>query len=168
TSGTHFVRPAAVGARTLTFGPGESTQTFTISVLPGTTVRVQTATLVLRSATGGAAVAIRGPATLRITDRDNSVGFDAPAFTVTENAGTANVTVRRTGTVGTVTVDFVTTPGTATAPGDYTALTGTLTFPSGTALRTIAVPIVNDAVLESTESFSLTLSNLAVTPGAAG
>jgi hypothetical protein len=159
-SGTAY----ALTPGTLTFGAGETSKTFTVGIPPNGTIGVQTATLLLSNATGGAVIATPGTATLRITDSGDSVGFETLGYTVDENAGLALVTVHRTGSAGTVQVDFATSDGTATAGGDYTATATTVTFPAGTTTRTVMVPIGNDAVLEPSESLTLTLSNPRLVP----
>lgn len=58
-----------------------------------------------------------------------------------------------------VTVQYATASGTALAGSDYTAVSGTVTFAPGETSRTVSVPVVRDLVLESTESFTLELSN---------
>jgi hypothetical protein len=58
-----------------------------------------------------------------------------------------------------VTVDYATADGTATAPADYAATSGSLTFPPGTGVRTVVVPVVGDALDEPTETFTLALAN---------
>ena len=58
-----------------------------------------------------------------------------------------------------ITVDYATADGTATQPGDYTQTTGTLTIDAGDTSASIEVPIVDDKVDESQESFTLSLSN---------
>jgi Calx-beta domain/Glycosyl hydrolase family 99/Calcineurin-like phosphoesterase len=58
-----------------------------------------------------------------------------------------------------VTVSYATANGTATSPVDYTASSGSLTFAPGELSKTIAVPVVGDAVVEPDETFSLSLSN---------
>ncbi|PQO46656.1 Ig-like domain-containing protein [Blastopirellula marina] len=81
-------------------------------------------------------------------------------MTVDETAGTVTFTVTLDPTADeTVTVDFTTIDGTATAGSDYVATSGTLTFPVGTATRTITVPILDDSFVENSESFTIQLSN---------
>lgn len=57
-----------------------------------------------------------------------------------------------------VTVNYATSDGSATAPADYTASAGAVTFDPGEVTKQISVPIVNDAVDESTENYTVTLS----------
>ena len=58
-----------------------------------------------------------------------------------------------------VSVDYATADGSATAGQDYTATSGTLTFDAGESSKTIAVPLLDDAIDEGEETFTLTLSN---------
>ena len=84
--------------------------------------------------------------------------------TVNEDAGTATVTVSLNIAVpGGFTVNFATADGTATSPGDYTPASGTLTF-AGTAgeTQTFTVTIIDDAVIEATETINVALSNPSV------
>ncbi|MDC6366097.1 MULTISPECIES: beta strand repeat-containing protein [Flavobacteriaceae] len=77
---------------------------------------------------------------------------------VNETAGTANFTVTHggTNTLGPFTLDFQTVDGSALAGSDYTSTSGTLSF-SGTIgdTETITVPITNDGVAESAETFTI-------------
>ena len=59
----------------------------------------------------------------------------------------------------TVTVDYETEDGTAIAGDDYTATSGTLTFDVGEAQKIITVPLIDDTVEDSGETFKLALSN---------
>ena len=58
-----------------------------------------------------------------------------------------------------VTVDYRTQDGTATAGSDYTSTSGTLTFAPGEDKKTVSVPIMDDAVEDNGETFTLVLSN---------
>lgn len=59
----------------------------------------------------------------------------------------------------TVTVDYATEAITTTEGTDYTAAKGTVTFAAGETRKTVSVPISNDAVEDSGETFRLVLSN---------
>ena len=81
----------------------------------------------------------------------------------TESAGPVSLSVIMTsGSVTTQTVDYATSDGSATAGSDYTATSGTLTFTSGQTSKTIPVPLIDDALNEADETFTLTLSNATV------
>ena len=57
-----------------------------------------------------------------------------------------------------VTVDYATRDGTATAGEDYTATRGTLAFAAGETEKTVEVPILDDALDEGEETFTLKLT----------
>ena len=59
-----------------------------------------------------------------------------------------------------VSVDYATADGTATAGVDYTATSGSVVIRKGTINTEIAVPVLNDAVEDDGETFTLTLSNV--------
>ena len=58
-----------------------------------------------------------------------------------------------------VTVDFSTANGSATAGSDYTAVSGKLTFAKNEMDKTILIPVRDDRLAESTESFIVRLAN---------
>ena len=82
-----------------------------------------------------------------------------------DDAVVFNVTVALPQSVGTpptspeVALDYTTVAGTAAAGSDYTAVSGTLTIPAGSRRATVAVPLRDDTRAESTEAFTLRLSN---------
>jgi hypothetical protein len=80
--------------------------------------------------------------------------------TVPENSAAATLTVNLSVAAWTtVTLDYTTVDGSALAESDYTPVSGTLSFAPGETSKTISLPIVNDAVTETEESFGLNLSN---------
>ncbi|MEO8673287.1 MAG: Calx-beta domain-containing protein [Tahibacter sp.] len=83
------------------------------------------------------------------------------AQTVPESAGTATINVERiNGSEGAVSVAYTTVPGTAVAPDDYATSAGVLQWADGdTAPKPISVSIVNDAVTEPPETFTIALSS---------
>jgi hypothetical protein len=121
-------------------------------------------TAVLSAPTGGATLGA-ATATVTLTSDDvppvGTIELQTLAVSVDETAGTVTLNVARTGgSNGAVTVDFATADATAAAASDYTATSGTLTWESGdTAVKTVVVPILDDALVENPETFQLTLSN---------
>ena len=86
----------------------------------------------------------------------------APAsYTVAESVGNVTVHVTRTGGAdGAVSVNYAATAGTATAGTDFTPTSGTLNWANGdSADKTFQVAVLNDTVVESTETVNLALSN---------
>ena len=78
------------------------------------------------------------------------------------NGTTSNVPVTlwlSRAATGTVVVDYRTANGTATAGSDYTAVAGSLAFAAGETRKTVQVPILDDNVEDSGETFYLVLSN---------
>src|SRR5262249_17294851 len=60
----------------------------------------------------------------------------------------------------TVRANYATQAFTATAGSDYSSVSGSLTFAPGETTKTIAVPLINDTVQESTEDFFVNLPSL--------
>ncbi len=93
---------------------------------------------------------VGGPATLSVADAEAREGADeAMAFRVTLGRAVS----------GTVTVDYATADGTAVAGEDYTRTQGTLSFAQGELEKTVSVPILDDALDEGSETFTLRLRN---------
>lgn len=88
------------------------------------------------------------------------LSFDVANASVAENAGTylANITLSNSYPFD-VSVDVSASNGTADA-SDFTFSTSTVTFPANsTTIQTVSVVIIDDAIAENNEDFSLTLSN---------
>ncbi|WP_162560690.1 Calx-beta domain-containing protein [Methylobacterium durans] len=58
-----------------------------------------------------------------------------------------------------ITVAYSSLNGSATAGSDYTATSGTLTFAPGETTKTISVPVIDDTLVESSETFQVRLSS---------
>ena len=86
---------------------------------------------------------------LAVTDGAAAEGDQVLEFTVRLNVASSQ----------TVTVEYATADGTATADEDYEATTGTLTFPALVTTQTIRVPIIDDALDEAVEAFTVALGN---------
>ena len=89
-----------------------------------------------------------------------SVAFSMASYTVNSTAGTATITVVRSGNLDVaVSVNYATSNGTAKANQDYTPVAGTLVFPPNAVDESFTVPILdNQAPSASPLSVSLTLS----------
>jgi len=87
------------------------------------------------------------------------IRFSSSSYIVNENEGYIVLTVNRTGSSnGVVHVSYSTANGTATAGADFTAFNGTLSWADGDiSPKTITIPITNDGVYESNETFSVNL-----------
>ena len=98
--------------------------------------------------------------------------FGAPSYTVTEGAGTINISVLRGGDLSRESkVDFLTTNGTALDRSDYTRASGRLFFAAGETSKTFTVLITDDAFVEGDEQLTLSLvdasnSTQIISPGA--
>ncbi len=158
---------------TLTFGLGQTSQTFLVPILDdGLVEGVETLSLRLTNPgpAGSTTLGARTTAKLRIIDSELTLRFTATPYTVRESAGVATITVELTGVnATTVTVNWAASDGTAQAGSDYgtrgstTPPSGTLVFPPGgtpatVRTRTFTVPILQDSILEATETVNLTLS----------
>jgi len=109
-----------------------------------------------------------GPSTLQ---------FSQPGYNVIEGAKSLTVTVTRTGdTAGTASVDYRTADsdtftvgcsdtvnnfGGAYARCDYATSVDTLAFAAGETAKTFSVPIIDDALAEGNETFTIALTNVA-------
>ncbi|HEV8578898.1 MAG TPA: Calx-beta domain-containing protein [Thermoanaerobaculia bacterium] len=147
---------------TLIFAPGTISSTIAVRVLTNS-VEQTDRSLLVRLDAPEVAVLADPEAVGTIRDDDGIVINLSNDVSVTEgDSGTvnANFTVSVTNNnQKTVTVNYSTASGTAASPADFTAVSGTLTFPPGTSLRTFAVPVVGDLVEEPLiESFQVALS----------
>ncbi len=151
-----------VASGTLTFNPGETTKTITVTVQgdvvdEGSSERF---TVNLSNATHATLYDAQGVGT--ITD-DDTASLAVSNVTVLEgNSGTTpavfTVTLSRPAAF-TVTVDYATANVTALAGSDYITASGTLTFTPGTTRQNVTVQVIGDTQDEPTEYFYLNLSN---------
>lgn len=157
-----------VGPTTVTWADGVASQTIRIEIVDDSSFEPGADETIVLTLTNASAGTIGSPAatTISIVDNDapppsaGQVALDAATLSVSEGAGTANLSVTRSGgSAGAVTVNYTTMAGTATAGADFVATTGTLTWADGqSGSRSIAVAVINDAVRESDETFTVVLS----------
>ena len=156
-AGTHYMPTNG----TLNFGPGETVKFFEVVVIDDGVINADRAiNLILSDATGGAVLGAQSRAQISVVNDDCRISFAISQFSVSENAGLADITVERIGsTVGTVSVDYTMTDNTATAGVDYIrANTTTLTFVNGQSNATFAVAVLDDDMVEPNEMVDLALS----------
>jgi hypothetical protein len=89
-----------------------------------------------------------------------NVFFATTAVSVNESAGTATVTVKRSGDLSqAIDVNYTTQNGTALAGSDYTATSGQLHFTALDESKDITIPITVDNIPEGFENFSVKLTS---------
>jgi hypothetical protein len=88
------------------------------------------------------------------------IEFNATTFSTNEVTTPATITLKRTGvTTAAASVLVSSSNGTATATSDYTAVAVTVSWAAGDAAnKTVNVPILDDRLVEGTETVTLTLS----------
>lgn len=147
---------------TLTFAPGDTSGTVTVTILEDTIDETDEDLTVTLSNPVSGTLGSPSSATLTITDNDAapSIAFDSGTYSTGEGDGTGTITVTLSNpSVFTVTVDYATGDGTATAGTDYTGISGTLTFEPGSTSDTFDVAIFEDTTDENDETVILTLTN---------
>ena len=164
TPGTDYT---AVAAGTLTFAPGETTQTISVTVNGDATAESdETVRLALSSPTPSGFVIATGMGTGTGTIVDD----DTPTLTIDSprvaegNSGTTEmtftVTLSPTSTGQVQVLWWEAAGGTAQSGTDYAALAGgTLTFAAGETSKTIAVEVRGDSEIEPDETVRVAISN---------
>lgn len=144
---------------------GADAQTFAIMLIDDALAEAaETVAITLTAVGGGAALGMPVNATLTIGDNDifnaGSLQLSSASYSVAEGAGSATISVSRSGgSDGAVSVDYSTAAGSATAGTDFTSASGTLSWADGdSATKTFQVSIVDDIVVESSETVQVTLS----------
>ena len=150
-------------AATVVFNPGVSAQTFYVPVLSTPTIDPPlTVPLVLSNVTGPAVLGL-AQATLTIADDQVGPGvlsFSTNSYSVVEDMGVATISVVRTGGFfGAISVNFATVLGGSAPPlAKYYPTNGVLTFADGETNKSFMVGIVNNNIVEGTETVLLRLS----------
>jgi ELWxxDGT repeat protein len=152
----------------VSFANGESSKTIVVPIDNDTLIEGnETVNLTLTNPTGGATLGTQQGAVLTIVDNDFSnlnpgvLSFTNSTYSFNESGSpVATVTIDRTGgSDGAISTSILLNGGTATAGIDYTNNPITVNFADGETTKTVTIPIANDTVVESTETFNLTLSN---------
>jgi subtilase family serine protease len=84
--------------------------------------------------------------------------FSAAAYSVNEDStSVTSITITRTSSNGTLTAILTLADGTATAPADYDNTPIIVEFADGEASKIVTIPIIDDAVVEGNETFTISL-----------
>lgn len=159
TAGTDFVTTSG----TLTFPPGTTTRTLDVPIVGDLLDENDDSfSVTLSNPTGGASLddpsatgTIRDDdplPTLSIADAQQGEG-NVGGFNLNFTVNLAPASGRN------VDLSYATANGSASSGTDYVATSGTLSFPAGATVQSIDVLLRGDVVVESDESFSLSLSN---------
>ena len=98
-------------------------------------------------------------------DADAGLSFTASAVSVSKNAGQIIIPVITSNTnVEPYSVNYATADGTAQSGIHYGAQSGTLSFSNGIVTNLITVPIINNGIIDTNRTFSVSLSG-ATAPG---
>ena len=156
---------------TLQFAPGETAKTFHVLIADDTTTEPnETLSVILRENIEGVALAAPSVAELTIIDNDATVQLSNTSFIVSEGAGFANLTVTRVGDTSRTATVLYSTADTAGLQSctvvnnkasercDYSTTAGRVNFGIGQTSQSIIIPIVDDALVEGVERFTVTLN----------
>lgn len=147
---------------TVVFEPGQILDSIMVTPLADGVDEPGSDTLVLELRTDGSS-SVLDQMRIVITDSDaaTEVYFSQLSSSISENdaTGTKTVTIQLS-TVSSqdITIQYQTTDGTATSPDDYPAVSSTVKIAAGEENATIQIPIVNDNLYETSETFSVSLS----------
>jgi uncharacterized repeat protein (TIGR01451 family)/uncharacterized delta-60 repeat protein len=145
---------------TLTFGPGATTNFFTVPIIDDSISEDDETILIqLSHPTGGAQLGLSN-AVVTIIDNDSPngrLGFSSPAYTTNENSGAAVITVnRRGGSQGTLAVYYATSNGTAISGTHYTGVTNLLAWnPGDLSPKSFVIPILDNQLVDGSHSMNL-------------
>jgi regulation of enolase protein 1 (concanavalin A-like superfamily) len=148
----------------LTFAPGSTTQNIPLAINNDTAPESDEAVMiVLRNATGAR---LGGSQFAYVVVDDDAppavpyVGFAATNSSALEASGTALVPVSLSvPATAAATVEYALTSGSALGGDDFIVATGFLIFNPGDSVRHIAVTLLDDVLMETSETILISLSN---------
>ena len=146
--------------QTLTFaGTAAETQTFTVPLTDDSIVESsETFTVSQQNAVSPGTMDISDTAVGTITDNDTSEVSLTATAAPSEPSTDGEFTVTLTNPSSSDTDISYTVAGTATSGADFTALSGVVTVPVNTLTATIPILIIDDAIVEGTESVALNIT----------
>jgi YD repeat-containing protein len=144
----------------LTFPPGATSKVITLPIINDMLDEADETVIVTLGAPTGALLGAHPVITYTIGDDDPtpSVGFTTSASSGPES-NSGSFTVALSAVSGrTVSVPYRVS-GTATPGVDYMLADGTLTFAPGQSRQTVVIPVIDDALAESAETVTITLTD---------
>jgi hypothetical protein len=150
------------GGGTVTFYPGQTTQTVPVPVIGDPLYDVpETFTFNLANPSGATLGRAQGTCTIVSSlPQPTLTPYDTTLTNVPSGTTSASFLLRLSaGNSDPVTVGYATADGSATAGSDYQATRGTVTFAPGQTSQTVVVPVFGDPSYDANESFTLSLSN---------
>jgi hypothetical protein len=166
TAGSDYVTTSG----NLTIPAGSTSATVNIPIIGDTTLEPNEQFTVNVSNATNVSFISNSSTTVTIVNDDASLQFSNAAFSVNESAGFATVTVTRLADSSRpATVEYATTDtaglqnctlanGRASERCDYATAVGLLQFGIGETTKSIFIPIVNDALVEGDETFTVSLN----------
>jgi uncharacterized delta-60 repeat protein len=145
-------------AGTLHFAPSEIAQAIPLPILDDTLVDGDKIVVVrLLNPSTGAVLGPQNSADVHILDDDTGIEFEQ-SVVASESTATIMLHVHRyTDDLSPIQLNYVTADGTATAGQDYIASSGVISFAADEITQQISIPILENALLERSEEFSVTL-----------
>ena len=162
TRGTDYGDASATAQ--VSFAPGETSATLDVAIIRDALIEgSESFTVTVTAVSGHHAVGSPSQATVTITDQTRSVSLAAASYTVGESDGKVTVGLNVSGSHAdsfTATVTFADVSATRdTDYGDASA-TAQASFASGETSATLDVAITDDALIEGSESFTITVTTV--------
>jgi len=154
-----------ISTGTLNFGPGETSKLVRIPITNDSLVEnSETFLVTLSGVTGGGTISGQNPTVVTIVDNDLAPTLPVAGFSILNSSGSERnspqIEVRLSKAFNQkVTVKYSLLAGTATPRMDYTPVIGTITFQPGQTSQKIQVPVINDTLRETNETFTVRLSS---------
>ncbi len=155
----------SIASNTITIPAGSKSGTAILTIANDTTVEnSETVFIDIAGVSGGNGAVEEGTQKTTLTiSNDDSAAVTIADVSVSENAGSATLTLRLDKAVsGGFSVDVSTSNGSASAGSDYTALSSKRVTFSGSAgeAETVSIAINNDSVVEGSETLNVRMSNV--------
>jgi uncharacterized delta-60 repeat protein len=145
---------------TVVFTNGIATNSFPIVILNSSQTGTRYFTVTLTNVTAPGQLVPPSTMTVTIVDGVGVVKFSSPAYSVVKSAGSAAITVFRTGFTDSVaSVDYIATNGTAVGGLHFTPVSGTLVFSNGVTSQSFNVPVTDTVSVQPDLTVLLQLMN---------